>query len=193
MIEITGDLFVPESYRCADGSPGLGVHPDAICISTNGFVKKSGEAVMGRGCAQEAKKRWPGIEYELGRCIRQRGNIAHRIASPTNSQWPIPYTIVSFPVKPKKFYPTADRSNVVRHQRDRMRAGEPAPGWAAVADLELIKQSALDLVSMADTMGWSHIVLPRPGCGHGELSWEDQVKPVLEEILDDRFSVITWR
>lgn len=29
---------------------------DAYCITTNGFVKKNGEAVMGAGCAKEARR-----------------------------------------------------------------------------------------------------------------------------------------
>ena len=64
--------------------------------------------------------------------------------------------------------------------------------WMDDADVELIAKSAHELVTMADKFGWKSIVLPRPGCGNGNLRW-DQVQPWLSEILDDRFTAITFR
>lgn len=63
--------------------------------------------------------------------------------------------------------------------------------WFQTADLDLIRQSATELVVWANATNVKTIVLPRPGCGNGHLRWED-VKPILEEILDDRFHVITF-
>ena len=50
---------------------------DADCrvITTNGFVKRNGEAVMGRGCALEAVKQWPELPALLGNVLRYRGNL----------------------------------------------------------------------------------------------------------------------
>lgn len=75
--------------------------------------------------------------------------------------------------------------------RSRFNPGDWVPGWACVADEVIIKRSAEELVSFAGTYGWSQVILPRPGCGAGELSWE-QVKPILTQVLDDRFYVITF-
>lgn len=64
--------------------------------------------------------------------------------------------------------------------------------WYENASLELIKQSTLELISFIDSheQGDSlRILLPRPGCGNGGLTWE-QVKPIVE-ILPDTVTVVS--
>lgn len=56
--------------------------------------------------------------------------------------------------------------------------------------LKLVVQSAREAVVLADAMGLKNILLPAPGCGLGGLDWETQVKPAIEDILDDRFTVV---
>jgi hypothetical protein len=65
--------------------------------------------------------------------------------------------------------------------------------WRDRADLALIRQSA------EEVMDWLHdpgilklprlLFLPRPGCGHGQRTWEE-VKPVIAPILSDRIVVL---
>lgn len=61
--------------------------------------------------------------------------------------------------------------------------------WS-LPDLRLIARSAAELRTLADQRQWSRIVLPRPGCGGGGLHWDD-VRPILERHLDQRFIVVT--
>lgn len=63
--------------------------------------------------------------------------------------------------------------------------------WKDKSDIALIKQSAEKLVEIANHWHLKTITLPRPGCGNGGLNWEKQVKPVLDNIFDDRFIVVT--
>lgn len=146
---------------------------DAVCITTNGYVKKNGEAVMGRGIAKEASLKYPDFPKRLGYILREFGNVVWPFEFDRwNGEADYQELLFSFPVKPI-FGPNGEM------------------GWKARADLELIKDSAKQLVSYVDEMHLKGVLLPRPGCGNGGLKWE-QVKPVIEPILDDRFMVVTW-
>ncbi len=113
----------------------------------------------------------------------------------------VPYHIVSFPTKNE----TAAYFDLLDRYQTPERAMEGAngavfPGWMGESNLALIEQSARELVALADSHDlpnkmarWESIVLPRMGCGAGELDWEQDVKPIVAPILDDRFHVITYK
>lgn len=63
-----------------------------VVITTNGYVKRDGSAVMGRGCALECKNKFPGFDKQLGHYIRSYGNLVF----PFHDQ-----RIITFPVKHK--------------------------------------------------------------------------------------------
>jgi O-acetyl-ADP-ribose deacetylase (regulator of RNase III) len=64
--------------------------------------------------------------------------------------------------------------------------------WEVQSDPDLIVRSARQLMTHVDTHGWKSVVLPRPGCGAGGLSWENEVRPLIEQILDQRIYVIDF-
>ncbi len=142
---------------------------DVRVITTNGTVKRNGECVMGRGCALEANKRWD-LAGLLGNALKTYGNVPINLSRcyNINRQWKEPFELFTLPVK---------------------------HNWYERADITLIKESIKLLSEWLDedypNDSGHVVVLPRPGCGNGKLRWED-VKPVLEEILDDRFHVITF-
>lgn len=140
MIEVVGDLWTyPADWRI---------------ITTNGFVKKNGECVMGRGCAAEAKKKYPGLAQELGDQINRWGN---HVWINRERQ------LITLPVK---------------------------HNWYEKASLPLIEQSVAEMAPHIWFYGDKIYVMPRPGCGNGQLKWED-VKPLLMG-LPDNVKVITW-
>lgn len=172
MKEITGNLF-----DCIG-------KVDAICITTNGFVKANGEAVMGKGCAKEATHLWPDIARTLGSSIKYKGNVPDTLIYQAGT------VVVSFPVKP--VFEIFTGSNAVRHMINKFQVGDIVPGWACLASLDIIEKSVLRLRQLADEHSWKTVILPRPGCGAGELNWHD-VKPILDKHLDDRFGCITFK
>ena len=168
MKEAVGDLFKLSS--------------DAKVITTNGFTKADGKNVMGKGCAKRAASLYPELSLLLGYQLELYGNKVHHFNLSRR------YTLVTFPVKP--ITGTYDRKNVVAHMKHQFKVGDEVPGWAMRADLDIIVRSAHELLTLANEMGWKKVLLPRPGCGAGELRWEE-VGPLLHEILDDRFTALT--
>lgn len=129
-----------------------------IVITTNGFVRKDGCAVMGRGCAFEAARKFPDLPKLLGKSLRKNGNIV------------------------KLFRPDSKRD---ASRPERMLLVFPVKhNWYDDADVELIKKSALVLKAAALFSPEIKYVLPRPGCGNGNLAWED-VKPLLQDLPDN--------
>lgn len=131
---------------------------DAIVITTNGFVKNNGEAVMGRGIALEATKRNPLVAQTLGNHLILNGNHVGILRYET----PIWF---SFPVK--------------HHWKDK-------------ADIKLIERSTYELLDYIESNEYiKNILMPRPGCGNGRLSW-NEVKFIIAPLLDDRFTVMEY-
>lgn len=155
-----------------------------VVITTNGYIKRNGEAVMGRGIAREIATRMPDIPKILGKLLATRGNHVHILQE--NPNQPV---IVSFPVKPH--HTICDGTNVVRHLAHKYAKGDLLHGWACKADPNIIERSTIELLHLVNQRGWTDILMPRVGCGAGELSYED-IRPLLNQYLDKRFTVCTF-
>jgi len=178
MKQVKGNIFYEETYL-----PKL-ESVDAICIPVNGYVKKNGAVVMGRGVAQQAVYLFPKLPKALGTKVILSGNNVHAFTFIFKGE---PRNLLTFPVKPQK--DAFSGKNAVAHMLSRFKIGETIPGWACKAQLSIIKRSCRQLVALVTAKGWKRVVLPQVGCGAGELEWSS-VRPALEEILDDRFYCI---
>lgn len=58
------------------------------------------------------------------------------------------------------------------------------------SDINLIEQSTKRLLTKVNYLEFNQIYLPKVGCGLGNLDW-NEVKPLLERYLDDRFIVVS--
>lgn len=136
---------------------------DCRVITTNGFVKTNGKAVMGRGCAREASDKFPGLARDIGMTLEHCG------------------------VVPTLFI--LQQPHVSKTRRTHLITLPVKYHWQDKADIELIVRSTKLLVELVDRHSYESVVLPRPGCGNGWLNWSF-VKPWIEPLLDNRFTAV---
>lgn len=139
---------------------------DAICCTTNMQVKNDGRLVMGAGIAKYFNDKFYGLAEEWGLRIKEKKHSNGFMVTEVFTLIDTHSTIyaISFPTKVH---------------------------WKDKSSLELILESTKTLVTVTDCMGWNEVVLPRPGCSNGGLDWETEVKPLIEPLLDDRFTIIS--
>ncbi len=131
-----------------------------IVITTNGTINSYGKAVMGRGVALEAKQLYPELPKHLAIRLKKYGNTVF---------WFNTYKLFTLPVK---------------------------HNWWEKADFKLVVKSVKLLVEFVNAFrgqqceGFSKIYMVRPGCSNGKRDWERDIKPLLKDVLDDRFVIV---
>lgn len=100
------------------------IEAQARVITTNGTVSQAGACIMGRGCALEAKQRFPGIEFDLGKRIVDHGNHVYLFVYGGDR-------IVTFPVK-NDWSERANLDLIVRSARELVVLTDHE-GWQKVA------------------------------------------------------------
>ena len=140
---------------------------EAMCVTTNGIVKADGHAVMGAGIAKQANQIFH-LSERLGSYLRQYGNRAFNLGQYQRLYLndTATFTVFSLPTK---------------HH------------WKEDSDITLICKSCEQLVEMCNKFGITKCYLTPPGCGCGNLNYEQLVKPWISQILDDRFIVVDNR
>lgn len=98
---------------------------EARVITTNGTLKDNGRAVMGRGVALQATKRYFGMKLALGALLKRQGNHVG-IIDPDCGGIPL----VSFPVK-HVYNERADLELIARSAAELVALTEKE-GWTAV-------------------------------------------------------------
>jgi hypothetical protein len=183
---ITGDIFDPKTYLSKIGTKNF-----AIAITTNGFIKNTGESVMGRGVAAQACRLFPNLPACVGLATRETKNRPAFLFYWLREN--ISIGVFTFPVKPDKV--VVNSNNIVSWNRDKFSEGDTAPGWAAKADLSIIVRSWKCLQYLIAACPrfrkFEAVIIPKPGCGAGELEWEE-VESALDstKILHRKFYII---
>ena len=62
--------------------------------------------------------------------------------------------------------------------------------WRDPSDIQLIKKSCKELMYVIERYDYNKILLPKPGCSNGKLSW-DFVKKEIEPLLDERVYIVS--
>lgn len=130
-------------------------HGYTICVCTNGFIKKDGTAVMGRGIALEASERIPRLRKELAEKLDKFGNLPF---------WFKEYRMVTFPTK-HVWWEESDL-DLIRHSSRTLR------GMTEF------------LIPHVNRPQKEVVFLPIPGIGNGKLD-KKNVMPILEEELEN--------
>ena len=133
---------------------------DAICCTINTVVKNDGSLVMGAGIAKSFNDKYPPLAKQWGKRIIYNKKE--------------PYVLVSMNIEVAQYLigiPTKI------HYKDK-------------STIELISKSMSELLSIKRHLGLRSILMTRPGCGLGGLNWKKDVKPILVDMLDDRFTII---
>lgn len=134
---------------------------DILCITTNGCIKKNGNAVMGKGIAKQVADKCEAIPKLLGMYLKRYGNRCFNLG-----KYKTQYGIIGLAT-----FPTKDN-------------------WRSNSNIDIITKSVNEVIKMADKFKWTNIYIPAPGCGCGNLDYEKDVEPILNNLLDDRFTIV---
>lgn len=157
---------------------------DTICVTTNGIVKEGGKAVMGKGTALFAREVF-GVDTKLGDYLKQHGNRSFFLGEytfPSEEEFQAIYK----KTRDKRFFIPSDFKNSFGKTL-KLATFPTKYDWRDKSDLNLIEQSAKQIVSIADKFKLEKIYIPLPGGLNGGLHWQ-AVKSRLN-CLDERFII----
>lgn len=133
----------------------------AICVTTNGMISRNGRAVMGAGVAKFVRDNFKDIDLKLADYLEKYGNRVFNLGKQTHNGKE--FFLFSYPTK---------------HD------------WKDNSDLDLIKTSAEQTVSLANKLKIDTVLLPAPGCTNGKLDWSKVEKIISPIFRDSDFNTI---
>jgi hypothetical protein len=142
---------------------------EIVCVTTNGFIKKNGQAVMGRGNALAMATAIPRLPMYLANHIKTHGHIVG----------PIYKKVISFPVKPIQ----GKYKDVLPHMRNKYKETDIVPGFFCKAEVGIIKKSVEELNRLIENNNnvIKTVYLPIPGINNGQLNFSD-ISEVLNKL-----------
>ena len=135
-----------------------------ICVTTNGFIKKNGQGVLGKGNALAMATYYPKLPSNLAAHIKQNGHIVGAIGK----------GIISFPTKPI----SGNYDQVLDKMKNMYKADQVIPGYHCKSNIKLIEKSMNQLNEFIEKFNLEEVFLPLPGCSNGGLTFEE-VKSIL--------------
>lgn len=133
-----------------------------ICVTTNGFIKKSGESVMGAGTAGEMVKVIPDLPKYLAKFIGLYGHVVGFIYN----------NIISFPTKPVTGQIGDALPSFIQKMGGIEKIKGPVPGCWCKSDINIIERSLDQLINLIDLYNLQEVFLPVPGTGYGQLDFK---------------------
>ncbi len=137
---------------------------DAICCTTNTCIKSNGELVMGAGIAKDFANEYKWLPANWGA------------------------RLLAWPKKPRRDY--IGVFITLMKAKPHLVFLQTKVDWKTPSTEDMVKNSIWELEYITTRLGWQKVLLPRPGCKNGGLSWKDSVRPIALEALDNRFVVI---
>jgi hypothetical protein len=132
---------------------------DVLLVTSNAFVTKHGELVMGRGAALQLKTKFPDYPRYFGEFLDYNGLRDKK------------YGIIILTL-PKQTVLTKLGVFQVKYH------------WKDAADLDLIEYSTGLLIEAIDHFNYRQVVMNYPGIGNGRLT-EEQVEPIIRRLPDN--------
>lgn len=146
---------------CQDLWSQFGQPNHRVGISVNGYVKRNGRAVMGRGCAKQATEFFPNIDLSFGSYLKIKGNVPGYLWIDKESG------LISVP------------------EGERLMILPVKHNWWEQASIDLVRRSVAFLVEEAEDHPDVTFHVPRLGCGNGRLSWNEEVGPWMRKVLPE--------
>jgi hypothetical protein len=156
----------------------LSTREDLIVVTVNVGWTRVGKAVMGRGIAREATRRWPKVAWSWGKVCQEHGAKAppSLFATP-GSKWC--KGLILFPTKP-------------------LNSREPWLSWRQDSSYELIEfwlpwlNNAVELMA-AEMPPVARVLVPTLGCGCGNLDPDRMTMMLEEHLTHERFVHVRYR